>query len=187
MVTNNRMSQPAAMWPDGFPSADYVRQVRHRAKLSQRALATAVALPPSTVSRIESGAMHPTIDLVERILAFGELTMVVIDEDTRFVSPLAEIDGDCKDGAGRRYPAHLPLIVDPWQGEWWGDIYGLDRPPETFHRDPEFRAAQRDYSRWNVRYDIPYPRWPRSIHKAVFDHMNRRPPMIPWKPHEQSP
>ena len=39
---------------------------------------------------------------------------------------------DTRDGAERRYPSHLDTILDPEPGEWWADIYGLARPPETF-------------------------------------------------------
>jgi hypothetical protein len=55
------------------------------------------------------------------------------------------------DGAERRYPAHLDTILDPKYGEWWGDVYGLVRPPETFHRDRARRDAQRRRSQWEVR------------------------------------
>jgi hypothetical protein len=58
---------------------------------------------------------------------------------------------DTRDGAERRYPSHLDTILDPEPGEWWADIYGLARPPETFHRSREMRDAQRRRSVWEVR------------------------------------
>ena len=169
------------MWPSGFPSGDYVRQVRRHVNLSQRALATKLHLPQSTVSRLEAGRRDPGVKLLTGILELAGMVLVVIDRDSRFVSPLAEVDGDCRDGAGRRYPAHLPLVIDPWHGEWWADFYGLQRPPETFYRAEWRRRAQRDYSRWAVRHDIPYPQWPDAVRRAVLSHANRRPPAIPRK------
>jgi hypothetical protein len=44
--------------------------------------------------------------------------------------------------AERRYPAHLDTVLDPAPGEWWGDRYGLARPPETSVLEPS-RAARR--------------------------------------------
>lgn len=41
--------------------------------ISQRALATAAGVPHSTVARIESGAMQPTLHLLYRLLAAADL------------------------------------------------------------------------------------------------------------------
>jgi hypothetical protein len=46
-------------------------------------------------------------------------------------------------------------VVDPLDGEWWGDMYGLTRPSETFYRDPLLRAVRRSISRHEVRHDEP--------------------------------
>ena len=99
-----------------------------------------------------------------RILAAAGLHFVVVDDKGRIVQPMAEW-GDTRDGAERLYPAHLDTILDPEAGEWWGDIYGLVRPPETFWRDRAARDAQRRRSQWEVRvakhrYDPPPPLYP---------------------------
>ncbi|BCJ38183.1 hypothetical protein Athai_56860 [Actinocatenispora thailandica] len=104
----------------------------------------------SLISRIETGASQPSLDVLDRILRAAGLQLTVIDPYGRMVLPMQDWD-DTRDGAGRRYPAHLDTILDPLPGEWWGDVYGLARPPETFHRDPERRAAQRRRSQWEVR------------------------------------
>ena len=84
----------------------------------------------------------------------------------RFVPPLLEF-GDCRDGAGRRYPAHLPLVLDPMRGEWWGDVYGLVRPPETYYRSRLLREVRRGQSRWHLRHDGPLPQPPLRLLQAA--------------------
>ena len=49
-------------------AARLVRYARRSAGLSQRALASAAGVPQSTVARIETGAISPRTDLVERLL-----------------------------------------------------------------------------------------------------------------------
>jgi hypothetical protein len=73
-----------------------------------------------------------------------------VDQDGRVILPMETWD-DTLDGAERRYPAHLDTILDPESGEWWGDIYGLLRPPETFHRSRWEREVRRRRSQWEVR------------------------------------
>lgn len=126
-----------------LPIAGYVRQVRRRTKTSQRELATYLKLAHSTISRIESGARTPTIATFAKILRFAGLGLAVVDGDGRFCAPLEELAAT-RDWGGRRWPAHLGLILDPLPGEWWGDRYGLVRPPETVHRDPAARRRHRE-------------------------------------------
>ena len=126
-----------------LPIVGYVRQVRRRMKLSQRELAQYLRMPQSTISRIEAGTRTPTIATFARILRLGGLSLAVVDEEGRFCPPLEEL-AQTRDWGGRRWPAHLGLILDPQPGEWWGDCYGLVRPPETVHRDPAARQRHRD-------------------------------------------
>lgn len=120
----------------------YVRQVRRRTRMNQREIAAACAVSPSTVSRAEAG--HGTMSLAtfSRLLRAAGLRLVVVDDEKRRVPALKE-PPSTRDLAGRRFPAHLDLILDPEPGEWWGDHFGLVRPPETFHRDPATRYAHR--------------------------------------------
>ena len=155
------------MWPDGFPIDDYVRQARRRRRLSQRDFAQAVGVGTATISRIESGSCSPTVALADRVLSAGGLILVAVepagDDGVRFVPPLTELNDDCRDGADRRYPAHLDLVVDPFENEWWGGVYGLARPPETFRRDPTLRRVRQSVSREEVRHDGPAPQWPAAL------------------------
>lgn len=147
--------------PATLPIAGMVRRVRRIAAVSQRELAERAAVASSTVSRVESGALLPTVALLERFLRVAGLRLVVVDDQRREVLPMQVWD-DTRDGADRRYPPHVDTILDPMEGEWWGDRYGLARPPETFHRDEYRRRVQRRRSQWEVRvaqyrHDPPPP------------------------------
>lgn len=133
-----------------FPAPGIVRAVRRRADVSQRELAERAGLSCSTVHRIEAGAHPPSLTTMCRVLRVADLTLVVVDHEGRLIPPLRAWD-DTRDGAERHYPAHLDTVLDPRPGEWWGDRFGLARPPETFHRDRGRRDAQRARSRWEVR------------------------------------
>ncbi len=122
--------------------AGYVRQARRRTRMSQRELAAACAVSASTISRVEAGRTVLSMTTFSRLLRAAGLRLVVVDEHKRRVPPLKE-PPETRDLAGRRFPAHLDLILDPEQGQWWGDHFGLVRPPETFHRDPAARYAHR--------------------------------------------
>lgn len=137
-----------------------VRRLRRIADLSQRELARRAGVSQSTVARIEAGTVLPTLTMLDRLLAVANLELAIVDHDYRLVLPMLDRD-DMRDGAERRYPSHLDTILDPRPGEWWGDRYGLARPPETFRRDRARRDAQRELSRWDVRVaqmrHVPYP------------------------------
>jgi transcriptional regulator with XRE-family HTH domain len=141
------MSHPP---PTSLPIAGLVRAARRRADLSQRELAERARVSRSSVNRIEAGAFTPSIAMLGRLLGVADIHLVAVDPDGHVVPPLGCWD-DTRDGAGRHYPVHLDTVLDPLMGEWWGDRFGLARPPETFHRDRAHRDAQRARSRWEVR------------------------------------
>lgn len=122
--------------------AGYLRQARRRTRMSQRELAAACAVSASTVSRAEAGRTEITLGTFTRLLRAAGLRLVVVDDEMVRVPALQEL-AQTRDLAQRRFPAHLDLILDPRRGEWWGDRFGLVRPPETFHRDPAARYAHR--------------------------------------------
>lgn len=94
--------------------------------------------------------MTPSLGVMFALLRSAGLWLVAVDAAGRIVLPMEDWE-NTRDGAERRYPSHLDTILDPERGEWWGDIYGLSRPPETFHRDREWRDVCRRRSQWEVR------------------------------------
>ncbi|WKU02599.1 helix-turn-helix transcriptional regulator [Micromonospora sp. HUAS LYJ1] len=149
-----------------WPAAGIVRAVRRRADASQRELARWAGVHHGTVGRIEAGALTPSIALLRRIIAAAGFRLAVVDEFGRVLTPMRDRD-DIRDGADRRYPSHLDTILDPEPGEWWADVYGLARPPETFYRNRAFRDAMRRRSQWEVRVakyrNVPPP--PRAVRR----------------------
>lgn len=141
---------PTAETAATFPVPGLVRRVRRIGGLSQRELARAAGVSHATIGHIERGSLVPGLAVLERILGVVGLGLVVINDDGRVIQPMIDWP-DAHDGADRRYPSHLDTIIDPEPGEWWGDQYGLARPPETFHRDRRSREMQRRRSQWEVR------------------------------------
>jgi transcriptional regulator with XRE-family HTH domain len=146
-----------------YPVPGLLRRARRIADLSQRQLARVAKVSQSTVARIESGDLAPSLDMMHRLMASAGLHLVVVDGHGHVVLPMRECE-ETRDGGNRRYPSHLDTILDPRPGEWWGDDYGLARPPETFYRDRRHRDYQRALSQWEVRAKqhrgVPPPRHP---------------------------
>ncbi|GAA1887524.1 helix-turn-helix domain-containing protein [Asanoa iriomotensis] len=136
-----------------LPVSGLLRAARRRADLSQRQLAKKSGASHGTVGRIEAGDLAPSLAMVERLLDACGFRIVVVDRvSRRKLQPIVDSDNTV-DGGYRRFPAHLNVILDPLPGEWWGDIYGLARPPETFYRDRRRRDRQRRRSQWEVRVE----------------------------------
>jgi transcriptional regulator with XRE-family HTH domain len=147
----------------GYPVPGLLRQARRMADLSQRQLAARAKVPQSTLARIESGQRVPSLKVFQRLLVATGLSLVVVDAEGHVIRPMRESD-DTRDGGARRYPSHLDTILDPVPGEWWGDNYGLARPPETFYRNRSKRDAMRAMSEYEVRarlhrYESPPLEW----------------------------
>jgi len=124
------------------------RSLRRSADLSQRELAAAAGVPPSTLARIESGqARDPRFRTVERLVrAAGAELLPPVQEHP---------DEDLIDGGDRHYPAHLdvrPVVVaEDWWGAWWAGIHVLPRsrwPKEAPERTFDLRRDRRDARRW---------------------------------------
>ncbi|MEW1955015.1 helix-turn-helix transcriptional regulator [Terrabacter sp. NPDC080008] len=119
------MSENARQEREG-ESGRYVLRARRLADLSQRELAAHVGVSCSTVSRLESGFITPTLGLYERILAVAGLRLAVLDADGREVAPVPA--DTVRDNQGRRFPAHLDVMPPdevPWE-RWAFPRY--DRP-----------------------------------------------------------
>jgi transcriptional regulator with XRE-family HTH domain len=130
-------------------------------------MANRARVSASTVGRAEAGTLTPSLDLLQRLLGAAGLYLAVVDPNGHVIMPMEDRE-DIRDGAERRYPAHLDTILDPLPGEWWADIYGLARPPETFHRSRSYRDWLRKRSQWEVRVaqhrGEPAPPDTRAVH-----------------------
>lgn len=134
----------------GLDLPGVLRLVRRLADLSQRQLAERIGVARSSVAKVETGAVIPRVDQLERMLAIAGLRLAVVDADRREVAAMKVWD-DCMDGGGRRFPPHLDLILEPYSDDWWGSMYGLASPPETYHRNRAYRDARRARSVWETR------------------------------------
>jgi transcriptional regulator with XRE-family HTH domain len=132
------------------PIPGLIRKVRRTADLSQRELAGKAGLSQSTVARVESGTLVPSLDVLQRLLACADFELVAVDQDRRLVLPMRDAEWT-RDGAERRYPSHLDTILNPPPGNWWSEIYGLHCPPETFIRDRAHRDEMRARHQWETR------------------------------------
>ncbi len=143
-------SDSPAMGPAAV--AGFVRRVRVMAGLSQRELARRVGVAPSTVGRIEAGTVVPRPEVLDRILAVADLRLAVVDAAGAVVSPLPE--EELRDGAGRHYPAHLEVIVDPDASQWWGTkhAYAPGPPDVTFRLRRDTPWEDRPYRVWPVGF-----------------------------------
>lgn len=158
-----------------YPIPGLIRRARRIAGFSQRQMAASAGLSRSTVQRAETGELVPSVDALQRILAVSGLHLVVIDDAGHVVKPMEDWQGGVRDGAGRRHPAHLHVVLDPVLGEWWADVYGFERPPETFHRDPpEVREYRRRLSAWQVRKKRYFSSPPPSAPVAWMEHVREK-------------
>ena len=57
-------------------AARLLRNARKAAAMSQRALGQAARVPQSTVARIETGAIYPRVDTLERLLNAAGRTLI---------------------------------------------------------------------------------------------------------------
>lgn len=104
-----------------FSADRYVIRARRLADLSQRDLADLLGVARSVVSRMETGQVVPSCDLLSRILGVAGLQLVVVDAAGAVVDPVAE--DVARDNAGRRYPAHL-------------DVHPVEMAPSEYHWRP---------------------------------------------------
>jgi transcriptional regulator with XRE-family HTH domain len=140
----------AAERPTDLLFSGLVRKARRLADMSQREMARAAEVSQAAISKIEAGTLTPSIALLQRVLGVAKLWLAVVDDEGHVVEPMKDWE-DTRDGAERRYPSHLDIILDPKPGDWWADQYGLTAPPETFRRDRAVRDMQRIRSQWEVR------------------------------------
>lgn len=98
-----------------------LRRVRRLADLSQRELAERAGVAASVVSRIETGWTHPRIPTLERLLAAAGFRLQAVSRDgTVIETDHTWLEQDQpRDGAHRRFPAHLDVRTPHPRRPWW--------------------------------------------------------------------
>ena len=119
--------------------------------MSQRELAAAAGVPPSTVGRIESGeTTDPGIGAMGQLLAAADLRLAAVDANGREVELASDPRTDREwDRAGRRFPPHLPTYeVTEFMDGWWGWLHiawvmsDPKVPRLTYFQRPKPRGGQ---------------------------------------------
>ncbi|MFG2473544.1 helix-turn-helix domain-containing protein [Streptomyces fagopyri] len=100
---------------------DMIRNARHRADLSRRALASAAHVSEGTVQSLEGGRRPPSVELAERLCAVLEL-------DAWESAVLASVAVDPGQLRGRRGVRHV-------------NRRGVPLPPEVYRRIADERTA----------------------------------------------
>jgi transcriptional regulator with XRE-family HTH domain len=109
-----------------FSTAPLIRRLRQRVRVSQRELAWRARVAHTTVSRVESGDLAPSLALLQRLLAIGALHLVVVDEQGRVIRPLPDDDDEPRH---RGYGAAHRVRERPY-------LNGPARTPNAAHARP---------------------------------------------------
>lgn len=139
----------------GFDLTGLLRRIRRRADLSQRELAAAAGIAPSTVAHAEAGTRDLPARALARAAELADLRLALLDTAGQEVGPMTP-DG-ARDTGDRRLPAHL----DTRHGDerWWYDVhrYGRERPWFTFDRKRDARDAGRRRHGTPEDHHVPQP------------------------------
>jgi transcriptional regulator with XRE-family HTH domain len=133
-----------------------VRAARRSRRVSQRELAEMARVPRSTVDRAEAGQVVPRLPTFMALLGALGYELVAVDRaGTRL-----ELDDEhdaLRDGAGRRFPAHLEADRTPGYFEqgrlmrrWWG--WERIAWPAGPGQPPEFTYWLRRRPPWKGKY-----------------------------------
>ncbi len=97
-----------------------LRELRHRAALSQRELAALAEVPHSTVARLELPGADPRLSTAGRVVCAAGGYLAVLSLTGKQLWPW--VFEPMRDRGGRHYPAHF--LVRPVIGEsdWWGSM-----------------------------------------------------------------
>lgn len=88
-----------------FDLCGALRRVRRLADLSQRELAAAASIPPSTLAHAEAGTRDLPVASMARAAALAGLRLALLDAQGAEVAPMSATA--VADLSGRRFPAHL--------------------------------------------------------------------------------
>jgi transcriptional regulator with XRE-family HTH domain len=138
-----------------FDLAGALRRIRRLADLSQRELAEACGISQSSVAKAEAGRRGLTIDVLVRLAALAGLRLALLDPAGREVSPMAA--DAVRDGADRRFPAHLDTRFG--DEDWWHgpERYSRVQPRYTFDRLRLTRDHWRNRAGTPEDHQLPQP------------------------------
>jgi HTH-type transcriptional regulator/antitoxin HipB len=140
--------------PD-FDLSGLLRRIRRRADLSQRELADSLRVSKTAVAAAENGSRGMDVRVLSLAAGLAGLRLVAVDAAGDEVVGL--VGKAVRDGAGRRFPAHLDTrYVDDG---WWHDNhhYGRRRPWYTFDRTRSQRDALRRAAGTPDDHQLPRP------------------------------
>jgi transcriptional regulator with XRE-family HTH domain len=124
-----------------FDLATALRRIRRRADLSQRELAAALGTAASVIAQAETRRRDLPVSHLLRAAELAGLRVALLDAGGAEVPPMSA--DPVRDGAGRRFPAHLDTRYGD-EGWWHGpERYSRRRPTYTFDRNREFRDDRR--------------------------------------------
>ena len=139
-----------------------VRRIRRILDVSQRGLAAIIGVSQSAVARWETGRTSPRASVLQLLLGLAGLRASVHDAETADeVEPMR--DDGARDRGGRRYPAHVDLLVTGWY---------VPRGLECTSQPARWRRRSRELEEPRVRYDTSRyrrARWRRAFGTPV-DH-----------------
>jgi transcriptional regulator with XRE-family HTH domain len=132
-----------------------LRRIRRIADLSQRELAAAAGLSPSTIGQVETGRRDLPVRLLVELAAVAGLAVALVDDDGTLVPPMA--GAAIRDMGNRRFPAHLDTRYSD-EG-WWHapHRYDRDQPWYTFDRDRRTRDRYRRRNGFPDDHQLPRP------------------------------
>ena len=118
-----------------------LRRIRRMADLSQRELAGLLGMGKSSIGRVEIGTAGLDVRVLAQAAEIADLRLTLVDRNGDDVDPMSAVT--VRDGADRRFPAHLDTRYSD-EG-WWHDAhhYSRPRPSYTFDRDRRARDNAR--------------------------------------------
>ena len=132
-----------------------LRRIRRRADLSQRELAAAAGISPSAIGQAESGRRELSVGVVSGLASLAGLRLGLLDHRGQEVAPMSQ--DAVRDGANRRFPAHLDTRYSD-EGWWHGPHrYDREQPWYTFDRDRLRRDGYRRAKGTPEDHQLPRP------------------------------
>jgi HTH-type transcriptional regulator/antitoxin HipB len=138
-----------------FDPGSALRRIRRVADLSQRDLAASCGVAPAVIAHAEAGRRPVALAVLVDAAAVAGLRLALLDPAGTEVPGMAP--NAVRDGAGRRFPAHLDTRYG--DQEWWHgeERYSREQPWYTFDRVREWRDVRREELGTPEDHQLPQP------------------------------